>query len=364
MSPKKRVAFSTQATLYIYEHSQMGSLVTSLNFAANLRGYTAVCHPWGDRCPHAKLYCFELANGRSVVVIGSANASAPAWLGDGALRNAELVVVHEDAGQLWKRLGLHRITAAPPLAKSAWAAIKERVTNKEIAERWPAPSLAIVTLDGFIVDEAFAAGVKAERVQVFTDETATAAIQAVKQTRGGILLTCASEEIRGSATRLEVAPTSGSKGIALVQHVSDLLDRAAGSIRQAFRRALAMEADPEQLTALMKVVEKAIFDEPVTLDAIQQPSQAKPAKGKVAPDPDEPETLVISAKDTVKARRRRRLSASSDLAVIIDALIYRLGQPPAHAQADCPRRADSPRTKTALRSTERYPALRDRYRAT
>jgi hypothetical protein len=280
---------------------------------------------WADRYLHAKLYCFELANGRSIVVLGSANASAPAWLG-GANRNAELVVVHQDAEQLWKRIGLHRITAAPILGKSAWAALKERAAKKEKIEGWPAPSLAVVTSDGFIVDEAFVGGVKAERIQVVTDNTATAAIQAVKQTRGGVLCVCASAEIRDSATRLEVAPASGSKRIALVQHVSELLDRAAGSVRQAFRRALAMEADPEQLTALMKVVEKAIFDEPVMLDDPKNRSRAKPAKGTATPEADEPETLVISAKDTVKARRRRRLSASSDLAVIIDALIYRLGQ--------------------------------------
>lgn len=281
---------------------------------------------WADRYPHAKLYRFELANGRSIVVLGSANASAPAWLGGGANRNAELVVVHQDAEQLWKRLGLDRITAAPPLGKGAWAAIKERAAKKEKTEGWPAPSLAVVTSDGFIVDEAFVAGVKAERIQVVTDEVATAAIQAVKQTRGGVLCACDSAEIRDSATRLEVAPALGSKRIALVHHVSELLDRAAGSIRQAFRRALAMEADPDQLTALMKVVEKAIFDEPVALDASKNLSRTKAPKGKEAPDADEPETLVISAKDTVKARRRRRLSASSDLAVIIDALIYRLGQ--------------------------------------
>ncbi len=281
---------------------------------------------WADRYPHAKLYRFELANGRSVVVLGSANASAPAWLNDGAKRNSELVVVHQDAEQLWKRLGLHRITAAPVLGKDAWTAINERAVKQKETQGWPAPSLAVVTSDGFIVDEAFVAGVEPERIQVITDETATASIQTIKQARGGVLCACASTETRDSTTRLEVVPASGSKRIALVHHVSELLDRAAGSLRQAFRRALAMEADPEQLTALMNIVQKAIFDEPVALDMPKDHSRAKSARRRNAPDAEEPKTLEISAKDTVKARRRRRLSASSDLAVIIDTLIYRLGR--------------------------------------
>ena len=228
--------------------------------------------------------------------------------------------------QLWRRLGLHRIASAPSLEKAAWAAIRERAAKKEATAASTTPSLAVATSDGFIVDEAFVLGIKAERIQVFADEAPTAAIRAITQSRDGVLCVCASEEIRTAATRLEVTPTSGSKRIALVHHVSELLDRAAGSIRQAFRRALAMEGDPEQLAALMKVVEKAIFDQPVALDAEQQPHRAKLVKGQALPTADEPDSLVVSAKDTARVRRRRRLSASSDLAVIIDALIHRLGQ--------------------------------------
>ena len=249
-----------------------------------------------------------------------------AWLADGGSRNAELVVVHQDADQLWKRLGLHHISTAPEVGKEGWSEIKTRTEAKKDTGL-PSPSLAVATSDGFIVDDAFIRGIKADSIQVITDETSTAAIQAIKPGRDGTLCVCASEEIRAGAMRLEVVPATGSKRVALVHHVSELLDRAAGNIRQAFRRALAgLEGDPEQLTALMKVVEKAIFDEGITLETAQGPSRPKSGKAGTAAAAVEPDTLVVSAKDTVRARRRRRLSASSDLAVIIDALIYRLGQ--------------------------------------
>ena len=205
---------------------------------------------WAERYLHAKLYRFELANGRSVVVLGSANASAPAWLADGADRNAELVVVHQDAEQLWKRLGLHRVATAPEVSKEGWSEIRTRTETKKQRAGLAAPSLAVATSDGFIVDDAFVEAIEADLIQVVTDETSTAAIQGIRQGRDGLLCVCASEDIRAAAMRLEVTPASGSKRVALVHHVSELLDKAAGNIRQAFRRALAgMEGDPEQLTA-------------------------------------------------------------------------------------------------------------------
>ena len=282
---------------------------------------------WTERYLHAKLYRFELANGRSVVVLGSANASTPAWLAEGVDRNAELVVVHHDAEQLWKRLGLHSITTAPEVGKEGWSELRTRAEAKKQPGALTSPSLAIETSDGFVVDDVFVTGVKADEIQVFSDDTSATAIQAIRLGRNGALCVCASEDIRAAATRLEVTPASGSRRVALVHHVTELLDKAAGTVRQAFRRALAgLEGDPEQLTALMKVVERAIFDAPISLDTGEGPSRSRSGKAQPQGGGAEPDTLIISAKDTVRARRRRRLSASSDLAVIIDALIYRLGQ--------------------------------------
>lgn len=282
---------------------------------------------WAERYLHAKLYRFELASGKSVVVVGSANASAPAWLADGTGRNAELVVVHQDAQRLWKRLGLSEITAAPEVGKEGWAELKARAETRKEQRVLPSPFLAVATPNGFIVDEAFVKGIKADAIQVVVEETATAAIQTIRHESEGALCVCTAEAIRSAATRLEATPAAGRKRVALIHHVSELLDKAAGNIRQAFRFAFSgLEGDPEQLTELMKVVEKAIFDEHISLNLPEGASRTKPGKGAKPEASTDPETLAISAKDTTRARRRRRLSASSDLAMIIDALIYRLGQ--------------------------------------
>lgn len=282
---------------------------------------------WAERYFHAKLYRFDLADGKTIVVLGSANASAPAWLGDTGDRNAELVVVHQDAEKLWKRLGLSGVKAAPEIGKDGWEEIRKRAELKKQQGSLPAPYLAVATPDGFLVDEAFVKDIEPDRICVMIDEIPTAAIQAIRHEHDAALCVFISEASRSKATRLEVTLASGRKRIALVHHVSELLDKAAGNLRQTFRRALAgLEGDPEQLTELMKVVEKAIFDDQILLDTDQRIPRAKPTKGTKSDTNVEPETLGISAKDTKRARRQRRLSASSDLAVIIDALIYRLGQ--------------------------------------
>lgn len=283
---------------------------------------------WEDRYPHAKLYCFEFASGRSMVILGSANASAPAWLGSASKRNAELVVIHQDGRRLWKQLGLDRITKAQPVGKSAWAEFSARavIRRRETKPTNIVPSLAISTPEGFIVENEFAAGLTTRRVRVLGDETSSSAIEAFKQVRDGVLCVCTSRQARASATRLEASPPKRHKRIALVHHVSELLDKAAGTARQAFRRALAgMEGDPDELTALMKVVDKAIFDQDVSLESAQQAGRPRSRKQSSTPTA-EPERLVVHAKDTTRARRRRRLTASSDLALIIDLLIHRLGQ--------------------------------------
>lgn len=309
------------------EFSELPPNARTLSSHARFVDVSGLDDRWAEHYLHAKLYRFELANGTSVVVLGSANASAPAWLAEGVDRNAELVVVHHDAEQLWERLGLLRISTAPEVGKEAWSELRTRAEAKKQQGDVTSPSLAIETSDGFVVNDTFVTGVKADEIQVVYDDTSATAIQAIRLGRNGALCVCSSQDIRAAATRLEVTPASGFRRLALVHHVTELLDKAAGTVRQAFRRALAgLEGDPEQLTALMNVVEKAIFDKPIALDTAEAPSRSKSGNAQPQADGAEPETLIISAKDTVRARRRRRLSASSDLAVIIDALIYRLGQ--------------------------------------
>jgi len=280
---------------------------------------------------HAKVYGFELGNGKILVVSGSANASDPAWLAPPSRRNAEIVVVHDNGDQIWKRLGLTRLSDLPDIDEEGWQEIRLRTTQPEQdAMSHEIPFVATRAPEGFLVSKGFTEGVRADRIRVLAKgDESTCSVERIEVSGEQSLCVCGNADVRESATRLEAVRPNRPPRFALVHHVDHLLDKAAGTLRQAFRRAFSgLEGDPEQLTELLKVVEKAIFDEPISVDDAREVRKAKLGQHRTKRQSvAEPTSLMISAKHTAHARRhQRRIFASSDLALIIDALIYRLGR--------------------------------------
>lgn len=283
-----------------------------------------------DNSVHAKIYGFEFGNGKMFIVSGSANASEPAWLPAPLKRNAEMIVTHKDGDGIWKRLGLTRLSESPDMDADGWNAIRLRTAQAEREKVGGHQAfLAIRSGEGFLVNRSFSDGVQADRIRVFAKaDDGRPEVERIENLGEQSLCVCRDVAVRESATRLEVM-TNRLRRVAFVHHIDSLLDVAAGTRRHEFRKALAgIETDPEQLTELLRVVEKAIFDEPIAVGGGEAPGNVingrKPANPEAAA---EPRSLMISVKDTVNARRReRRVFAASDLALIIDALIYRLGK--------------------------------------
>jgi hypothetical protein len=281
---------------------------------------------WLDQILHAKLYCFESPSG-TMVVSGSANASAPAWIADGPKRNAEMIVVHDDGAKLWSRLGLNSIAALPELTSESWEMVRTRTADRRRAEEHehPVPYVATTTSEGFVVGREFTEGASASHVSILNAESSTPVEEIVGE-KDERLCVCHDAIVRENATRLEVRRRRGPSRIAIVHHTEALLDKAAGNVRQAFRRALVgLEGDPDQLTHLLAVVEKAVFDSPLGVEPPVGAGRSRESKGET-PNPERDlGPMMISASDTLRARHRRRAESTSDLALIIDALIYKLG---------------------------------------
>jgi hypothetical protein len=285
---------------------------------------------WARRFLHAKVYRFELADGTNIMVTGSANASRPAWVGAPGHRNAEMVVVHQDGEQLWQQLGLSRLAEMPDVDEVGWEAmrLREAARKKLKDESYEVPFMATSAPEGFLVDRAFTDGVDSSKIRVLDINNSPTLIEKVVQAADRSLCVLSDRIVREAATQIEAVLPGGERRIAIVHHIEGLLDRAAGNVRQAFRRAFAgLEGDPDQLIDLIHVVERAIFDDKIPLEMGPQRRIADREKRGSGPNAvGEPTSLMISAKDTVRARRHRRLSINSDLAIIIDALIYRLGR--------------------------------------
>jgi len=282
---------------------------------------------WSEKLLHAKLYCFEGVRGQTVVVTGSANASSPAWLNSAGRQNAEIIVVHEDGAQLWSQLGLKALHALPEVTSEAWNVVRDRSAERAKSEdlHHPVPFLAVTTEEGFLVDAEFSQGAATKDVWVINEDGKTA-VDEITTRKDQSLFICRDSRVRTSATRIEVRRGKKAARVAIVHHTDALLDKAAGNARQAFRRALSgLDGNPEELASVFAFVEKALFDSPINVD------QAGAGGRRNSPPQDTPDldreigSMMISARDTVRARRRRRVEATSDLALLIDVLVYKLG---------------------------------------
>jgi hypothetical protein len=117
------------------------------------------------------------------------------------------------------------------------------------------------------------------------------------------------------------------KLLALVHRVAEIEDLLRTGAQQALRTALdGIETDGSDLSALIAVVERAIFSD---IDAeLPPPGKGLPGRESKArdrgPDPSRPDSLVVPMKEMRAPRtpgpRPRLLAAGSDLAHLLDVL--------------------------------------------
>jgi hypothetical protein len=274
----------------------------------------------GTRYLHAKVLWFTGSEGE-LLVTGSANPSKAAFLSESEWRNAEAVVVDRREGAA-KALGLDDLVAARSVESKDWMRVAARQVDR--AERSPdargSVVLAVPSDDGLILERPI--GLRITLEAFAADGSALG--QAVTRT-GNQLAIDASDSVRDGAQTLRgLGP--GKKPVVVLVHRPDEVARNIGGDRQReLRQALgALEEDPAQLDTLLKLTEKVIFDS----DDIVSPEPAIRRKadksGEDAAEPG-PESLAVDAAGRRAGRKKRRL-ASGDILVLLDALMYRLGE--------------------------------------
>jgi len=270
---------------------------------------------------HAKVLWFKGSDGE-LLVTGSANPSAPAFLSDAGQRNAEAIVVDRRAGTA-ENLGINALADAPSVTAQDWIRIKSRQT---IAEKNKPPAsgtlmLAVPAEHGFIAEKPIGEKVLLEAF----GPDGTALGQAVTSNEdGGVIV--APVEVRDAAQILRGVRTQKTPVTLLVHRPEEVARNVGGDRQRELRRALgALEEDPAQLDTLLKLTEKVIFDsDDVINDASPIPRKRQP----VSEQPDKstgPESLAVEAAGPRSGRKKKSL-ASGDILVLLDALMYRLGE--------------------------------------
>ncbi len=266
---------------------------------------------------HAKALWFRGTAGEELLVLGSANASRPAFLG-GAGRNAEAVVVDRTLG-IGERLGLTKMASAPAMTAEDWDVVRSsRESTVRAVDSRTSVFLAVPTEDGFQV----AGEIAAEGP--LRAEAAGEAIGEVVQSLGMPGRILAAPAVRDAATHL-VGVAGDRKLVVLVHRSTAIGEHIASDARKVLRQTLgALEEDPTQLATLIKITEKVIFDVDDAAVMDGGADMHAPDRGAVEEGASAAAVLALDARGRHVSRRRSL--ARGDIAYLIDALIRRLGE--------------------------------------
>jgi hypothetical protein len=111
--------------------------------------------------------------------------------------------------------------------------------------------------------------------------------------------------------------------VVVLVHRPDEVARNVGGDRQRELRQLlgALDEDPAQLDALLKLTQKVIFDSHDVV-APEPAIRRRTETARAETHEPGPESLAVDAAGRRSGRRKRRL-ASGDILVLLDALMYR-----------------------------------------
>jgi hypothetical protein len=265
---------------------------------------------------HAKLFWFA-GKKAELLVAGSANPSVAAFFAPATGRNAEAVVADSRSG-VGDEIGIDALVGAPPITAADWKAVAARRASKPTTGTEPSRRILVATPtpNGFRTHDALPLGLAVRGVGDGGADLGEAVVQEPTALE-------APDAVRDGARYLE-GEAAGEHVLVLVHRTEDIAKNIGGDTRKALRQALgALEEDPSQLEALLKLTEKVIFDsdDVVRTTPLRPTSGSAEAKG-TAPSPA---SLALDAAGRKSARRKRSL-ASGDIVVLLDALMRRLGE--------------------------------------
>jgi hypothetical protein len=274
----------------------------------------------GARYLHAKVLWFSGTDGE-LLVTGSANPSKAAFLSAGGKRNAEAIVVDRRAGAA-KALGLNRLVSAPAVHEKDWAQVTQRQAAQQDDERNASGTviLAVPSDDGFELERSLDTRVA---LTAFSADGAFLGRAAIR--RSDSALVEAPAEIRDRADTLRGLGPNKKALVILIHRPDEVAKNIGGDRQRELRQALgALDEDPAQLETLLKVTEKVIFDSgDVVCD--ESPIRGKPRTTDRESADTGPKSFAVDAAGRAAGRKKKRL-ASGDILLLLDALMYRLGE--------------------------------------
>src|SRR5690606_69739 len=202
---------------------------------------------------HAKVFWFA-GKQEELLVTGSANPSVAAFFAAPDARNAEAVVADRRPGAA-NELGMDALLGAPAITATDWNTVtaRRKAAVPSTVEESRRIYIATPTPTGFLAQEPLPIGLV---LRGSGDMDAPLGDAVVRE--AGVI--DAPDAMRDGARYLETRSTDGHT-LVVIHRTEDIAKNLGGDTRKALRQALgALEEDPTQLEALLKLTEKVIFD--------------------------------------------------------------------------------------------------------
>ena len=277
---------------------------------------------------HAKTMLIETAIGETILAVGSANPSAPAWLGEGISENIEMMLVKKGvaAEQAARDLGIMDIPDMPELGTHQWEIVTDNWELKKESGGEVSATGVAVEQDGNVVFV-----VPAEDIQDEVDCD-------ILGVEGVVLTSCKARREKGeyvlflqpdivSGANLIKIDMPGKSLIFLIQHQQQIEENSRTGSQRRFREALAsLSSGTPDIETLINCVDKIIFAKAADTKKIPDKINIKSenANSTDAADWKTVAPLSIDLSETKKTKKKYRLRQSDDLGYLLDVLIYHL----------------------------------------
>ena len=281
---------------------------------------------------HAKAILVEGRDNHTVLIVGSANPSKPAWTAGTSKRNAEAIILHFGAAaqELAQRLELTEISLFPEIEDK----ILETIASRPVDDPTDSFNISLGTplvaevQDGvIIIPYTGLTNIHIRFVEVsFQDQLIPSMISSYNCDESGIRLTPPPEKC-ASATYAKVQLVDGRSITAIIHHPAAIAQLTRTSSQQKFQIALSnLDGDSPDLPTVIRLASQLIFDDKEVANQDIRKSISTGSGKRENERRNHLDPLSVSINETMRHKKRIRELRSGDLACVLDTLIHRLGQ--------------------------------------
>lgn len=275
---------------------------------------------------HGKGIFVQQANGVHVLAVGSANPSAPAWLSNETAGNVEMMIARRggEAAAAAESLGFSAIPQFPAIGDAEWQQIAANA-ERQLESTPPSYRTGVAVIEHGSLS--FDVGLLGDSLQpeftlIGPDSQPIKNLGQFRVEEGRVVLAVAAEELN-DALELHCVVAGQLVLKLLLHHVSVIEEQSRTGTQRRFKEALlSLNTDTPNFELLLDSIQKIVFNEEhaAATPAMRRSGTRQREESQI----DAPDTLAIDVSQIKKRKVKSRLNHSSDLAYLLDSLIYHL----------------------------------------